>query len=343
MKLRKNIKKILAVGCIALLGATLSGCQPAITIEDVNKAVAEKEAEMLVEKENAVSEAITNAVDGVDITSDNEQAINDAIGAITIESVPDALKEQILEDAKEVQEEVDAETELNGYDIDNLELGAEFDATVSDRDLKTLFDGELDFKGDDYDAEEILTLENLKIAINENDFGSVSYLQIPDEGIVYKFTIENSLDTSDIDEDDTLKFNFLGEEVEVSEWDGDTITFTKGIKHAMKEGEIFEVLDKTITMKTIGSDTIYIDVDGEVLFIDEDETKDVNGIEIKLVRVLDSDEAGSDVAELKIGEDVTNEIESGDEYSKDSIWEYVITSNSIGLTLTEEFKDIDDD
>ena len=45
MKIKKSIRKILAVGgCIALLGATLTGCAPQITQEDLDAKYKEGEA-----------------------------------------------------------------------------------------------------------------------------------------------------------------------------------------------------------------------------------------------------------------------------------------------------------
>jgi len=46
--------------------------------------------------------------------------------------------------------------------------------------------------------------------------------------ISYRLIFENDLDTSKIDLDETLEFSFLGETVEVIDWDNDKITFFKG-------------------------------------------------------------------------------------------------------------------
>ncbi len=369
--MKKNMKKILAFGgALALVGATLTGCTTGkLTPEDFTQTEGYKQA---------IEAATTAGAESVDITIDNEDIKNAAIASVditldndnviaqAIEQIPsdrDAeiarLNEEIARlnavttEATEVAEEIAKETDANGYNLDELEIGAEFNVTLTDRKLDGLFDGEVEFDDEDYDAEEVIYLTGLKISSNEEDYGTNTYLTIPVGGIKYAMTFEKSLDTKDIGHEDvgngeeTLTFNFLGEEVEVSDWDVYKITFTKGTKETIKQGMSMTVDDITITVDAIGSSTVSVSVENggftkkELIGVGNQEK--VNGIEINVKEILDSDEPNNDFVTLEVGTDVKNTVEDGDEYEKDSPWEYVINANSIGIVLVEEYTDLDED
>ncbi|KKK43234.1 hypothetical protein LCGC14_3168740, partial [marine sediment metagenome] len=48
-------------------------------------------------------------------------------------------------------------------------------------------------------------------------------------------------------------------------------------------------------------------------------------------------------ANLIIGEDVENTVSGGEEYEEDSIWEWKIGANSMGIVLKEEYMELDDE
>ncbi|MDO8655658.1 MAG: hypothetical protein Q7K45_00335, partial [Nanoarchaeota archaeon] len=77
--------------------------------------------------------------------------------------------------------------------------------------------------------------------------------------------------------------------------------------------------------------------------INEGDTTRVNEVEIKAKEVIPAEAWRGGMATLEVGEEVEETVEDGDEYAEDSIWEYAITENSIGLVLTEEFTDLDED
>ena len=108
----------------------------------------------------------------------------------------------------------------------------------------------------------------------------------------------------------------------------------------MEEGETLEVDGKNVVLDLVLDEAVYIGVDGVFEKIREDDTKRVNGLEIKLISALSRDNKVSK-AELEIGDEVEVTIETGDDY-KDSIWEYVIGDNSIGVRLNEDFSKLDD-
>ena len=247
---------------------------------------------------------------------------------------------QIIPETPEIIETI---VEKTGYILDELFLGIPFVDAFSDRELN-LFDDEVEFAEDMYDAEEVFNLDGLILLANENDFEDTPYMTVPEEGISYRLEFESSLDTSKIDNDDALVFNLLGEEVEISEWDVDKITFTQGTEHYLDEGQSVTVNEKVVLLDMVLENAIYVKVDGVGKKIVEGSTAKVNGIEVKVKEVLYSGYAeGYKKATLVVGEDVKVTISDGEEYEDDSIWEWVIDANSIGLVLVEEFMELDDD
>jgi len=235
------------------------------------------------------------------------------------------------------------ESSIVGYLLDKIFLSTSIDDEFSDREIKTLFDGKVDFDGDRYDAEESLILSGLEVLANEDDFKGVPYLTIPFEGIEYKMVFDSDLDTSLIDDEETLVFTLLGKEVEVSEWDGDKVTFTQGEESLMSEGEVKVVGDKEFKLLHVMENSIFISVNGDTKEIEEGETKKVNGLEIEVKNVIYSEVGPVLKAIVVLGDEVEKTVENGDEYEEDSIWEWKISANSIGIVLNEEFMELDDE
>ncbi|KKK85201.1 hypothetical protein LCGC14_2775660, partial [marine sediment metagenome] len=90
---------------------------------------------------------------------------------------------------------------------------------------------------------------------------------------------------------------------------------------------------------------VYLSVGDETKTIQEGSTRTIGGLEIKVKETVDFGARidKTNRAVLVIGEQVEKTISDGDEYSDDSIWEWVITSNSIGIVLTEDFEELDED
>ena len=254
------------------------------------------------------------------------------------------LKQEIT-DLKTEEEEMEEKT-LLGYLIDELFLGSVFAEDVfSDREVSTLFDGEVEFDGKDYDAEETFVLKDVELVANGNDFEGVPYMTFPEGAIEYKLEFETDLNTNLIDDDETLTFNFLGKEVTVSEWIvGNEVTFSQGEEHLLTEGSSVTINGKVVALTWVGSGAVYVTVDGDGAKIFEGKTKKISGLEIKAEDVLYTEKSGSESkAILVIGDEVSFEVENGEEYAEDSIWEWRITESSIGLVLVEEFMELDED
>ena len=288
----------------------------------------------------AISPSETNGLTNSEVNAKVSESVEQAIFQknVQIETL-----EKLIEDleTQEIEDEVPEEKiEDFGYLVDELYLSENIEDVYSDREISTLFDGEIDFDGKDYDAEETLFIKDIKLVANENDFEGNVYMTLQEGAIEYKFEFENDLDTLEINEDETLVFNFLGKEAEISEWDGDEITISKGNKYYISEGESAN----GVILDMVMSDSVYIFVDGEGEKIYEGESEKVNGIEIKVKEVLyDSREGKISKAILVVGSDVEETYSNGEEYEEDSIWEWQIDANSIGIILNEEFVEIDKD
>ena len=266
-----------------------------------------------------------------------------------IQSLTEQLATKVVEVETKLEEVVKEAIKVSaGYLIDKLSIGEDVDndesRDLSDREIATLLDGEVEFDDEDYDFEEVLDLSNMKVLVNEEDFEGTPYLEVLKDAVKYTVTFEDTLNSSLIDEDETLVFTFLGEEVEVSDWDGTSVTFTKGDRIYLSEAESKTIGDNVIVMEMVLDGKVKVSVNGEVRNIDEGDTAKFEDLEVYVKDIDFSGYAGGYFgADLVVGEDIENVIESEDEYSEDSVWEYVITANSIGIVLKEDFKDLDDD
>ena len=112
-----------------------------------------------------------------------------------------------------------------GYTIKDLFIGEGIEKDLSDRDLITLFDGNVDFDGDDFGARELISINGIRLETNREDFDSNAYLIVDEGSFGYTFEIKSALDTSEIGNDDEyLMLNLLGESYEISKWDNNEVT-----------------------------------------------------------------------------------------------------------------------
>jgi len=357
-----SMKKILTTAaCVLILVLTLFcvGCNPKYTDESVSTLINDNVAEVVAENDVVVANLNTNIADLNGKLEDAGTSLEDAQAIATqaiadLESAKDTEIDTLNSKLSELEaallaiedeaKATEAKLELE-YTKDELNLDNAYNYVISDRDLKSLFDGEIDFDDDDYDAEEVIEA-TATVTINEADYEDNVYMTLAEGDISYRLIFENDLDTSKIDLDETLEFSFLGETVEVIDWDNDKITFFKGTEYLIYEGETIVVDDKTVTVEAIGEEKIFVKVtcDGvsESSMIEQDETDELCDIEIRAKDVF-SDEDITDFVTIEIGNDVNNEVEDGDEYEEDSIWEWSIDANSIGLVLAEDFDEVDED
>jgi len=342
---RKYTYGILAVLAILLAVFFLSGCETGFTEEQVKESIA-----------NAVEDATKDMYTAEQLEMAKEQA---KAGLYTEEQLKEA--ERIAREGLFTQEEVDAKIQevlnsigvqeqeeeeklANVYTIDEIEIGGTVSKVLTDRQI-ALFDGKIKFDGDDYDAEESLELTDLLQKANGNEFKADTYLVLDENSIKYSFVVENSLDTSLITEDESLKISLLGEDVEIVEWTADSIKLYKGDKELFEEGETKIISGIEVTAKVISGDKVYFEAGDESVTIEKGDSEKIGGVEIYVEEVWDNEAAEGriDFVVIKIGEKVYEDILDGDEYEEDSVWEWKIEPKEISLVLKEEFKYIDED
>ena len=368
------MKKGLALFVLCIFMATiLSGCTKTYTEEEMSAKDAELEAvkntydekissvqsnlEKLTEQSKAQTEALNTKVSelSAELTSKTKE-INekDAIiqqknteistkdSKITeLENKPAvATQEKIVEKIVEVPVE---KTKLGI--IDSLKIGEIINnKQISDKDVPKMFDGEVEFDNKEYDAEEILALNGLKVSNDVNDADGNLYVTVPIDGITYLYLLEDKLDTSAISEDETLKIKLLGNPVEINKWDNDAVTFITGDTYTLELGTETTIDGKVIKITKVGDEQAVISVDGAVKNIEEEKEYTVGGITFRIDGIYSYNApVESGIVVIVVGDEVEKEIEDGDEYEDDSIWEWAITDHSIGLKLVEEFTDIGDD
>ncbi len=312
--MRKSIKKVLSISlALGFLIGGLSGCttEPAYTAEQLATAKDQAYLKGVNEQVRCEPTVITET-----ITEDCP---------IEVTECP------VIEDYQEAECAIDRETSAGGYQLEDLEIGVEMECiTLTDKEIG-LFDGEIRFDREDYDVEEIVTVCPI-IGANEEEYNGETYLQFNEEGISYGIEIDTDLDTSDIEEDETLELKFLGIDYEIIEWDGDTIQLFKGIEETLSTGGSIEVDGKTVTVGSIGKDAISVTVGSTTGIVEVGDIRDIEDIQIEIIKILDTDTPGKDQVTIRAGEDIFEEIEDGDEYAEDSMWDRVITDNYFGIT-----------
>ena len=339
-----KILKIVGVGAL-LIGATfLAGCGPSEV--EYQAQLAENQAQ--ADKLNALTDKVKilepqlNQVgqDNVQLTKELSDVKADLEANKLVLDEKDkeviALNEKIAKEAEATALVVaDAES---SYLLDEIEIGSTVDETLTDKELK-LFDSEVTWDDDEYDAEEIITFGGVPTA-NDDDYGENTYFQAKEGDFGYKYVFEDSLDTADITEDLPLEFSFLGEDVKVTEWDTDKVTFSKGTSYLVNEGESAGGVEVVM----VGDDYVAVKVGTETKKIYEGDSHKVGDIDVKVNEVLyQGYNGGKAMVELELGEDVEVTVEDGDEYADKSQWEWVIDANSIGITMVEDHVSIDTD
>ena len=334
MKWKKIVALIMGV---VVLGA-LSGC--GISQDDLATQLEEQKESLQAEQDLAVQ----------NLVSQQEVAVNEMVeemNKMTVDqtalTAEQARLQAVIDDyeAEADTEETAIASAVNGFLLDEILIGEDFTFELSDRELEGLFDVEVEFKDDDYDAEEVVNLAG-NLAVNEEDFEGNAFVLLDKSDFTYDVVFDAALNTDLITEDDSLVFDFLGESVELVDWDVDSVTFIQGETHVVEETQKLEIDGHTVNIKMIVDDYVYLVVDGEGEKIHEGENVNIEGLDIRVEEVLDDDD-GADFATIRTNGDVSKTIEDGDDFDDTERFEWVVGSNSLGLTLNQEFNELDDE
>ena len=342
MKKNMNTKQIVGLVVLAALVFSILGMV-------YGKAVSYSEADLDTAVEDAVEQVKSDMYNQGEVDELVAQATEGLLNPEEVQIQIDAKDTKITELESELASTAAEIPEVEvGYKLDEIEIDGTVTKTLSDKHI-ALFDGEVTFDDDTYDAEESLSLSGLIQKANGNDFKENTFLQIPVKSIEYVFSVENSFNTSKIGVDETLEISLLGKEVEISNWETGKITLTSGTEYTFVEGEAKEIDGQTVIVVSISDATekVLVKVGEETHVLEVTDTESFGDLDVYCKEVL-SNEAGDvtpDIVTLKIGEDIKTVIEDGayDEDDDFNVWEWEITDKQIMLTNTEEFMYLDED
>lgn len=354
-------KKIMAIGVgiaavFGLLGAGITG-----TV--LNKNFDVQLADVQLENQNTLDalqvqwdanmDAFKDATDveKLAIQEQLDKLVVD-IGKLTEQAEKDALIIAEYEELLREQEEQTQAESFDGYEFNSIYLGEEFSDIVKDNDFAKLQDGKVRFDGENYDVHDEVVFEpSLFLAVNglgyDEDFGLSPYLTTDEKNsIVYKYVFDDSIDFTEISDDEPLEILFAGEEWKITEADGNSITLEKGTSVFLREGDTTEFDGKVIQLEYAADDEAYVTVDGEGTIIEEGDSETVNGVDVKVVEVLSNDRGG--IATLAIGDSVVTDLDDGDDFMDVDDYKFKIITNGNELEGLEveykpEFSDANDE
>lgn len=255
---------------------------------------------------------------------------------------------------KEVADLMDLEV-VSKEAIDDLELGADVPKQSLDQyDLSFLKSGEVEFDGENYDYEEKIYLDGLKVGTSTSDdveFDSAPKLLFSKTGAVeFAFEFKDEFEYVDVSEDKPLKLNFLDKSLSIVKVTEDSFTYKVAEEVSLNEGESKLVDGHTVVLEGVFDGKVRVSVDGEVKSVSDGDTKDFGDVQVRVKDVLfkgyQSEFAGAD---LEIGNDILKTVKDGDEFVEDDekfVWAVSADSellSSIGLSYDVKADDLDEE
>ena len=244
---------------------------------------------------------------------------------------------KVMQDEKTAAEEqVIAETTKNVFKEDKLALDYSGTLTLDDNDLTQLGDYTIDFDGEDIDVKETLMLKGA-FSSNDKDFEGETMYKLSEDDLAYTVSLDTDMTALDYSEDD-VTIQFLGQPMKITSWDAGKVVVDSALEVDLANGESYE----DITLVKIGESAVLIKHDDKIKTIKEGDSYDFGDVEVEVDSIFyTSSDATENLAVLKIGKDVSETIKDGDDYAADENYKWVITSDSIGLTLQEDFDEDD--
>ena len=217
--------------------------------------------------------------------------------------------------------------------IDEIELGDSITEILTDNKVSSLID--YDFRWDNgidsknYDVHEEIHLNGLKIQTTlDNDELNTSVVLENDEAVEYRYVFDDTLNMSQIRDDDadSLYITVLGIEYEVINMDTNSITVSSSTEKIVSVGSTMVVDGVTLKIGDIFDEAI--EING--VLIDEERKKTVDGIEVYVDAIAyHSSSTLPSKAILKVGKDIEQTFDDGDEYvDGDETWVWQI--NGLG-------------
>ncbi|MFQ6009689.1 MAG: hypothetical protein ACE5J7_01030, partial [Candidatus Aenigmatarchaeota archaeon] len=208
----------------------------------------------------------------------------------------------------------------------NISASGYLKSTVKNADVPgVLKDSTLSFSGavggtDNYDFQEKILITNtadMQIetsATKNKDFEDSPALFIKTGKLAYNWTFDENFNTSEVSSDYPLEIEILGRSLKITDVGANQITAEIANEYRMTQGDSVVVDDKTVTVHTIGSDSVDVTVDGESAIVGSTE-KTVGGIKVKAESILyQSQTPENSVVILMVGEELTKTYNDGDPY-----------------------------
>jgi hypothetical protein len=224
---------------------------------------------------------------------------------------------------------------ISGGKSEDIALGSELNAstglgeTFTDSKISGLLDARITHGDEDYDIHEELVLgTGLRITVTgesgvDDEFGSDVVLTTADEGLFkYCYVFEDDIEWEYLDgtttnslADKKLEITFLGQDLEITGFDADSITLQLGSKVSLGEGDTVVVGTDTVEVGSIYSETVEISVGSYTEFVDEDTETEIGDsgvfVEIETIAYSSDDPALSKII-ARVGTDVGETYNDGD-------------------------------
>lgn len=329
----------LMLGLLLIVSVLASACSTKETLYT--------QAEVDTEKSKAYGTGYDDGTADVDITSDNQKAID-----AYIESLPEV----------EVEEETEATVTVEVVEVSagplytsEYSLGESVDLSLDDNEVSKLFDGEVDFDGSSTDVKETVVLtSDAQFAYSgssdyDEEFATEAYLVGLVRGAIkYTLSIEDSVSLADISEETPLVVDFLGRELTITDAESGEISFFAKPSQYIQVGASQEVDGKTLTLIDAGWDSVIVEVDGTIEVINVGSTETVEGVKVYVESTFTRAQKEDSSAVLVFGEGSKQTVADGDYYDEAEQWVWDIEDDgtdllSVALVLDEKFNRLDSD
>jgi len=342
---KPSVIKALKIGGTALVGAVLVGATIVSSVNYHKASVNSVQLSDELAKLNAEYGALSLSFNS-QIASNKDLSLElNKLGLELNELDNESLaKDAVLKDYLDVIDELkinnsDLSDELSlaiiddfsGFETEEVSLSYSGTMVIDNHDYEKLAKDSLEFDGDTIRFEESLIL-NGSLVSNDNDFNGVTRYLLDNGELSFVKDFNVNMSALDYSED-SVKTSFLGKEYNIVNWTSDSIELKNDNKFIMNEGDVKE----NVTLMRIGEDSILVSFDGDIVSMEKDDVKDFGDVSVKVVDIFY--DINSPIAYLQIGEELSTIIEDGDEYSEDSIYDWSITENSLGVVLNDDFVD----
>ena len=341
-KIKALAKKIgVSIIGLALVGATVASL---ISYHNTNKA--NHELLNSLAKVNAENKALMNKLSSsqTSITELKEQlnSYNISVEEFKKETLK---KDAVISDYKKLVEELNssvsslqdtvatAEEVFKGYESDDMMLNASLSLSLDKHDLDSLKTIKYEFDDETIKDEKSLLI-NGTFDSNSKDFDGTTMLKFEAGDIKYVEKFDTDMTSLNFSSED-LKINFLGKDLTITAWTNNSITLDTSKESKVLEGDVVD----NVSIVRIGKDSVLISYNDELKIIDENSNHDFGDLVVSVESVFYSDEPSERLAVIKIGEDLSKTIVDGDEYNNEYDW--VVTKDSLGLVLSEDFDQYD--